>query len=59
MLIEQQHIMPQFTFVTGVIEENSEYGYEAGLLYSYQIIILSTEILSTKILIMTAKSLLT
>lgn len=38
MLIEQNNIMPQLTLVAGVIAEDSEYGYEAGLLYSYQLL---------------------
>lgn len=37
MLIEQQGFLPQFTVAVGVIAEESEYGYEAGLLYSYQV----------------------
>ncbi|PKG83878.1 hypothetical protein CXF85_10300 [Colwellia sp. 75C3] len=38
MLTEQDNFMPQFTLVAGVIAEDSQYGYEAGLLYSYQIL---------------------
>jgi hypothetical protein len=38
MLIEQHAFMPQLTLVAGVIAEDSEYGYEAGLLYSYQVL---------------------
>ena len=38
MLVEQQRFMPQFTLAAGVVAEDSEYGYEMGLLYSYQVI---------------------
>ena len=37
MLSEQDSFIPQFTLAAGVIAEDSEYGYEAALLYSYQI----------------------
>ncbi len=37
MLVEQQSFLPQFTLEAGVMREDSEYGYEVGLLYSYQI----------------------
>ena len=38
VLTEQDNFMPQFTLVAGVIAEEGEYGYEAGLLYSYQVV---------------------
>jgi len=36
MFIEQQGFLPQFTITAGAIFEDSEVGYETGLLYSYQ-----------------------
>lgn len=37
MFVEQQGLIPQFTIAAGIISEENEYGYEAGLLYSYQL----------------------
>jgi hypothetical protein len=37
MLVEQQNFIPQLTIEAGVMAEDSEYGYETGILYSYQV----------------------
>jgi hypothetical protein len=38
MLVKQYDFLPQLTIAAGAILEESEYGYEAALLYSYQLL---------------------
>jgi len=38
MLVKQHGFLPQFTIAAGAILEEDEYGYEAALLYSYQLL---------------------